>query len=128
MNEQQRDKWEFEYTAARLAEASSAKRDKHKSKFEWWEKKKTEVMQKIRETGIEIRDSVAASYSNTKGNYGPQIEISEGMQRDLSECQSKILEHNKLVSQYDGWCQVLQANPEARLKLTHDDWLYFFGE
>lgn len=89
---------------------------------------KAEVMATVRESGIEIRDSVAASYSNTKGNFGPQIEISEGLQRDLCECQQKIMEHNRLVSEYDGWRQVLEANPESRLKLSHEDWLYFFGE
>lgn len=122
-----RDSWEFEYTASKLAEASEAKRDTHKKKLEWWEAKKAEVMKNVRETGIEIRDSVAASYSNTKGGYGPQIEISEGMQRDLSECQTKILEHNNLVQSYEGWRQVLSANLEARLKLTQEDWLFFFS-
>ncbi len=122
-----RDKWEFEYTASKLAEAAATKKDAHQKKQDWWEKKKEEKMAEIRATGIEIRDSVASSYSNTKGNYGPQIEINDNMQRDLSECQLKILEHNSLVTAYDGWHQVLLAHPEARLKLNHEDWLYFFS-
>lgn len=122
-----KDKWEFEYTASKLAEASAIKKETHVKKLKWWEAKKTETMQKVKDTGIEIRDSVAASYSNIKGNFGPQIEINDGMQRDLSECQSKILEHNRLVEQYDGWCQVLEANKESRLKLNHEDWQFFFG-
>lgn len=123
-----KDKWEFEYSAAKLSEAATIKKDIHMKKFIWWEQKKHEVMQKVKDTGIEIRDSVAASYSNTKGSYGPQIEINDGMQRDLSECQSKILEHNKLVEQYEGWRQVFEAQKESRLKLNHDDWLFFFGK
>jgi hypothetical protein len=123
-----KDKWEFEYTASKLAEAAAIKKETHIKKLAWWEAKKTEIMQKVKDTGIEIRDSVAASYSNTKGGYGPQIEINDGMQRDLTECQSKILEHNRLVEQYDGWCQVLEANKESRLKLNHEDWLFFFGK
>jgi putative NADPH-quinone reductase len=122
-----RDDWVFDYTAAKLAEAAVAKKATHEKKKEWWESKKSEVMTKVRESGIEVRDSVASSYSNTKGNFGPQIEVDAGMQRDLTECQQKILEHDRLVRDYDGWVQALTANPEARLSLDHDDYLFFFG-
>ena len=123
----ERGKWKFQYTASKLAEAAKSKRATHEGKQKWWEDKKTEVMAKVRDSGIEVRDSVAANYSNTKGNYGPQIEIDEGLQRDLCECQSKIMEHHGLVRQYDGWEQVLTANAEARLDLDHEDYLFFFG-
>ena len=66
-------------------------------------------------------------YISTKGNYGPQIEVDAGMQRDLTECQQKILEHDRLVRDYEGWIQVLTANPECRLSLDHEDYLFFFG-
>lgn len=123
-----RDWWTFDYTAARLAESAILKRDAHAKKLEWWEKKKKEIIQKVAETGIDIQDSVAANYSNTKGNFGPQIVIDAGLQRDLSECQQKILEHDSMTRIYNGWAQVLAANPEKRLSLTHDDYIFFFGE
>lgn len=123
-----RTEWEFEYTASRLATAANAKLEIHKRKLTWWEGKKSETMERIKATGIQVHDSVAASYSNTKGAFGPRIEIEAGMQRDLSECQEKILEHNRLVQEYDGWRQVFEANPESRLKLTHADWLHFFAD
>ncbi len=119
--------WEFEFTASKLKEGAVTKKEIHTKKLAWWEQKKKETMDKVRASGIEIRDSVAATYSNTKGGFGPQIEVDGGMQRDLTECQSKIMEHSNLVQQYDGWIQVLEANNEARLKLHHDDWLFFFG-
>lgn len=122
-----RDEWEFEYTASKLAEAAKAKQAIHVGKQNWWEGKKAEVMAKVKEFGIEVRDSVAASYSNTKGNFGPQIEIDEGMQRDLTECQQKIREHERLVRDYDAWMQVLSANPDSRMKLDHEDYMFFFG-
>lgn len=122
-----RYQWSFGYTAVKLADAARAKKDEHGGKKAWWEAKKAEVMARVRESGIEVRDSVAATYSNTKGGCGPQIEVDAGMQRDLSECQAKILEHDKLVHEYDGWVQVLAANPETILDLDHQDYLYFFG-
>src|SRR6185503_7290211 len=123
-----RNEWEFEFTASALASAAKAKKETHQRKMDWWEAKKKETIQKVRDSGIEVKDSVAASYSNTKGNFGPQITIEAGLQRDLSECQDKIMEHNDLVRQYDGWAQVLDANNESRVKLQHDDWLFFFGQ
>jgi hypothetical protein len=122
-----RNKWTFEYTASKLSEAAAKKRDVHASKLKWWEEKKAETMKKVAETGIEVQDSVASSYSNTKGNFGPQIRIDSGLQRDLTECQDKIMEHHDAVKDYDGWVQVFTANPEARLSLEHDDYLFFFG-
>lgn len=123
-----RTDWTFEYTASKLAEAAITKRGTHQKKLEWWEGKKRDTMKKVTETGIEVQDSVAASYSNTKGGFGPQIRIDSGLQRDLQECQDKIMEHHNLVKSYDGWQQVLSANSEARLALEHDDFLFFFGE
>lgn len=122
-----RQDWTFEYTAKTIADAAVVKKATHIAKFKWWEKKKEEAMNKIKAEGISVRDSVASSYSNTKGIFGPQIEIDTGMQRDLTECQEKIMEHNKLVQMYDGWIKVLSASPESRLKLDHEDWLFFFG-
>lgn len=122
-----RQDWTFEYTAKTIAEAAVVKKTTHIAKFKWWEKKKEEAMNKIKAEGISVRDSVASSYSNTKGMFGPQIEIDTGMQRDLTECQEKIMEHNKLVQSYDEWIKVLSASPESRLKLDHEDWLFFFG-
>lgn len=123
-----RHEWQFDYTASKLATASKAKIEVHKKKFDWWEAKKAETMERIKATGIQIHDSVASTYSNVKGGYGPQIEIEAGMQRDLSECQSKILEHHRLIREYEGWLQVFEANPQSGLKLHHDDWLFFFGD
>jgi len=123
-----RNDWSFQFTASKLAEAAAAKRDLHKTKQQWWEDKKAETMKKVAESGIEVHDSVAASYSSAKGGYGPEIVIDAGLQRDLTECQRKIMEHNKLVQDYTGWFQVLTGNAEARVELDHDDYLFFFGE
>lgn len=124
-----RHDWKFTYLASDLAKAALTKKDIHVTKLAWWEDKKAEAIRKVGEGGIEVQDSVASSYSNTKGNFGPRIQIDPGLQRDLTECQDKIMEHNGLVQEYDGWHQVLGAQPGSdRLELTHDDYLFFFGK
>lgn len=123
-----RNSWEFEYTAKRVAEAATSKRDIHTKKRTWWEEKKAEALAKIKESGVEITESLAASYSNTKAGFGPEVTINDGLSKQLTEAHQKILEHDRLVREYDGWRQVLDANPESRLKLRHQDWLFFFGE
>lgn len=123
-----RDEWVFSYNASNLAAAAAQKRDHHKQRFDWWTLKKEETIRKVKEMGIEVHDSVAASISNTKGYAGPRIEIDAGLQRDLSECQGKIREHDESMREYEGWRQVLESNKEDRLQLNHDDWLYFFGQ
>lgn len=126
-----RNEWQFEYTAITIAVAAEAQRDYRESRVKAWEDKKTEVMTRIRESGIGIHEGVSdkmASYSNAAHGFGPQITIDATMQEDLTECATKIKTHRQAVTDYNGWIQVLRANPEARLKLKHDDWMYFFGK
>lgn len=126
-----RDDWEFEYTASTLAGAAQAQRDHRLERVKAWEEKKAEVMVKIKETGLTVDESVAesmANYTTSAHNRGAQIMVDTGLQRDLSECVQKIRTHREAATAYDGWVQVLDANREARLKLKHADWMFFFGK
>jgi hypothetical protein len=129
-----RDHWEFEYTAAKLADAAEAQHGYRKGRLVVWQDKKKEVMEKIKETGLTIHENLAEKMYGTTSNqfnplhHGAQVLVDPTMQQDLNEAEMKIKEHRDASKVYDGWVQVLRANPEARLKLTHEDWLFFFGK
>lgn len=128
----QRNEWAFDYIASKLAEAAATKREHHKQRLAWWNEQKDAVMAEVKESGIEVCESLALAYSNTSAGIGqqvigPQVMVRNDLQRKLTECHGKLKEHDAKAREYDGWHQVLTANPEARLKLHHDDWLYFFG-
>lgn len=123
-----RDEWEFEYTASKLAEAATAQKAFRLERLAWWTDAKNKVMAEIKDSGLEVSESVAAGISTyTAQMHGPQIMVRADLQAKLKECHGKIGTHQQAAAEYDGWIQVLSANPEARLKLTHADWLYFFG-
>lgn len=127
-----RSEWEFTYTARNLMTAAQAQRDHRLSRLKAWETKKAEVMAKVKETGLTIDESMAESMMNYQttalGGRGAQIMVDTSLQRDLSECVGKINEHRAAAKEYDAWVQVLEANPESRLPLKHDDWMFFFGK
>lgn len=124
-----RQDWEFEYTASKLADAALAQRDYRLKRVEVWTGKKEETIAKIRQSGLEVHESVADKMSNyTVSANSAQIVVDITLQRDLNECVSKIHENRALAKSYDAWLQVLEANPEVRLKLKHADWMYFFGK
>lgn len=125
-----RDDWEFEYMASTLASAAEAQRDYRKTRVETWEQKKAEVMETIKTSGLTVHESVAAGMANytTSHQEGAQVMVDSRLQKDLNECVSKIRTHRAAVQEYDAWAQVLNANPESRLKLKHDDWQFFFGK
>lgn len=130
-----REEWEFEYTAATLATAAAAQRDFRAGRTKVWEGKKAEVMTKIKDTGLTVHEGIAAGlnlasnkYSTQAYNQGATVMVDATLQSDLNECVSKIQEHENLRKKYDAWSQVLSANPEARVKLDHDDWMFFFGK
>ena len=128
--EMNRDDWEFDYTASVLATAAETQRDYRWTRVTEWESQKEIVMARIKESGLTIHETVAAGMQNytTSNVGGPQIMIDATMQRDLNECASKIAIHRNSATEYDSWAQVLNANPAARLKLKHNDWMYFFGK
>lgn len=118
--------WEFEYTASVLAKAAEDKKAYRQSRAEWWEEKQKEVIAEIKESGLEFNESLAVSYASTAGR-APQLAVKAELQNKIKECHEKIHEHLSAVHEYDGWVQVLSANPDSRMKLKHGDWLFFFG-
>lgn len=125
-----RQDWGFDYTATKLAEAADQKKAFHQERLAWWKAKRVEVMTTIRAEGLEIDEKIALEYRNPKSrdwDRGSQVMVRNDLQKDLSECLEKLGHHTQQVQQYDGWQQVLAANPEARVKLDIDDWLFFFG-
>lgn len=129
--EMNRNDWEFEYTAKVLADAAQQQKDYRLSRVKVWEEKKAEVMARIKDSGITVHESVAdkmSQYTVSNMGHGPRIQLDPTMQADLSECAGKIQLHREMATGYDGWIQMLNANPEARLRLKHNDWMYFFGK
>lgn len=123
-----RQNWKFSYPVEDVLEATKKKIEIHQKKLKWWEDKKAEAIKKVGEGGITVQDSVAASYSNTKGGFGPQVLVEASLQRDLTECQSKIMQHHEHLQEYKAWKQVLKNGNSFDLELDHSDYLFFFGE
>lgn len=123
-----RNEWEFEYTASKLAEAARAKLGHYIGRVAWWKEKQQAVMQEIKESGLEITESLAVEYASSSASFGAQVTVRPELKTKLQECFLKIKSHEASAKDYSAWIQVLDANPEIRLKLNHDDWLFFFGE
>lgn len=119
--------WEFEYTASVLAKAAHDKKTYRQARADWWENKQKEVITEIKESGLEFNESLAVAYASSAGR-APQLAVKPDLQNKIKECHEKIREHLSAVYEYDGWVQVLNANPDSRMKLKHGDWLFFFGE
>lgn len=127
-----REEWTFEYTAAKLADGASAQAAYRRARFDFWAGKKAEVMQKIRDSGLTVHEDISLglmdkTYSNSL-RAGAQVLVDPMLQKDLTECVGKMQHHGERARQYDGWEQVLRGNPEARVLLNHDDWMFFFGK
>ena len=127
----ERKEWKFDYTASKLAEAANIKLQHHQERLTWWKDKKEQVITQIRAEGLEIDESIALEYISPKSRdweRGAQVMVRNDLKKDLDECLKKLAYHAGLTEDYSGWYQVLSANPEARLSLDHEDWLFFFGQ
>lgn len=126
-----RNTWKFEYTGRALAEAAAKQRDHRLERLKVWSERKDEIMKTIREKGLTVDEGNAvamhANYSNTMV-AGPTVLVDVQLQRNLQEAHGKVSLHENAARDYDGWVQVMSANPDQVVKLNHDDWLYFFGK
>jgi histidinol-phosphate/aromatic aminotransferase/cobyric acid decarboxylase-like protein len=124
-----RQDWEFEYRGAKVAEGAVRQRQFRLAKVLWWKEAKAKVMAEIKESGISVSESVADQISNYSTQaVGPQVMVRSDLQRKLTECHTKIQQHQQAADEYAGWVQVLRANPDQQLHLTQADWLYFFQD
>ncbi|MCA9229709.1 MAG: hypothetical protein KIS63_00255 [Caldilineales bacterium] len=126
----QRKEWKFDYPAPQLGDAAHAKVSFHAEQIDFWMKKREDLMATIREEGIEINEKIALGYVNPKArdwDRGGEIMIRNDLRKGLMETFEKLSYHTGKRDTYDGWEQVLRANPNATLALDIDDWLFFFG-
>jgi hypothetical protein len=127
-----RNEWKFEYTAAKLADATRAKSAYHGKHLDFWKKKREELLTTIRAEGIEVDEKIAIAYSSSgpkarDWERGGDVMIRNDLRRRLLETFEKLAYHTRALDTYAGWQQILDANPEHRLALDIDDWLFFFG-
>jgi len=127
--EGKRSEWTFRHKGADLAKAASDQSRFREERIAFWKAKHAEAMALVRDSGIEVQESMAGhGYGNKTMVDGPRVLVRADLQAKLTECHGKIGEHQTAKAEYDGWVQVLSANPHAELDLTHADWLYFFGK
>ena len=110
-----RQDWKFQYIAKDLAKAAATKRDHHAARLDWWNKQQESVIAEVREKGFEVSETLAMQYGSTPA--GAQIIVKDEYQSKLNECASKIHQHTEMAKEYDGWVQVLEANPSKALEL-----------
>jgi hypothetical protein len=125
-----RENWEFEYTGLQLSEAASRKATFHRGRLAWWLDKRKSIMGQIRSEGLEINEKLVMGYRNPKARdweEGAQVMIRNDLQLLLTECQKKLTWHTERLVDFEGWHQILDANPHARKCLDIQDWLYFFS-
>lgn len=125
-----RKNWNFNYTGKQLAGAAKTKIDFHQERLNFWKAKKDEVFATIRKEGIEVDEKISVGFSHPKSrdwDRGAQVLVRNDLQKDLEECLEKLSWHTEKLSEYDGWNQVLSANPDSSQSLDIEDWLFFFG-
>lgn len=122
-----RQKWEFEYSAGNLAVAAEKKAKWRGERARWWQKQYDVLLEDVKLKGLVVNKTVGQKYSTSNAARGVRIEVNDEFQEKFDECFNKINEHSNAANGYLGWKAVLEANPESRLKLTHEDWLYFFA-
>jgi len=126
----QRNEWKFDYTAARLVDGVQTKIAHHQDRLAYWRGQRETVLSTIRAEGLEIDEKIVMGYQSPKSrdwDRANRVTVREDLRHQLDEVLDKLKSHTEQLTQYDGWRQMLLANPQAQLALDIDDWLYFFA-
>lgn len=123
-----RSQWVFSYKRGAVGAGAKLKETHHKERLAFWVKTQRKLMDEIKETGLEIIESQAASYSITDVAHGPQIVIRTEFQTKLNECHSKIKEHCSFIEIYISFHQALLLHPDQSIDLDVADIDFFFGK
>jgi hypothetical protein len=125
-----RDQWKFRYTAEQLAEAVQQKIQYHDERHTFWNGRRENIVTQIKADGIEVNEKSVLQYGSPKMRdyqQGGDIMIRNDLRKSLTEAYEKLAYHTGRKDTYDGWRQILTANPPLPLDLDINDWLFFFG-
>ena len=132
--EENRSNWEFEHLGSELLEGATKKEAMRRERLAWWKNQKDKVMQDIKDSGLEVQESLSLQYGTSSNDIRPQahggaqIVVRNDLQNKLNECHAKIRLHDAAAIEYNAWVQVFSKNPNKTFKLKQGDWLFFFGE
>jgi hypothetical protein len=128
-----REDWKVPYSNMELAKAAEKKIGVHNDRRARWLKKKTDLIEEIKNKGITVTESVVdelmkMDYSNaTRAFGGPTVQIDAGLQSQLIEATRKVHEHIAKRDEYRAWHAMMTGIPGQQFELDHDDWMFFFG-
>lgn len=125
-----REQWKFRYVGSELSQAASERLAYHRERLKWWKNKRSAVIDSIRADGLDFDESLVMEYQTPKSRdweRSTRVTIRQDLRSQLDECLRKLSHHTEKASSYAAWCEVLQANPDASLKLDHEDWQFFFS-
>ena len=103
---------------------------RHRERLAFWGARREETLATIRSEGLEIDEKIVIGVHTPKARdweRANRVTVRDDLRMQLDEVLHKLKEHTGRLAEYDGWRQMLAANPEARLSLDIADWLYFFG-
>ena len=104
--------------------------DWHRERLAFWGARREETLATIRSEGLEIDEKIVIGVHTPKARdweRANRVTVRDDLRMQLDEVLHKLKEHTERLVAYDGWRQMLAANPGARLSLDIADWLYFFG-
>jgi hypothetical protein len=127
-----RNDWKFPYVLSTVLEGARKRLAHHQGRLDWWERKKEEVIARIKREGLEIDESLAAGFGSAKTySRDTSVLIRNDLQQDLNETTGKVREHRAKRDEYQHWVVVLEgqrAMGQFDLQLDFQDYLYFLAE
>ena len=115
-----RREWTVQKLVDELVAAADERCSYHTKRLDWWEGERDEANDRIRESGVQVRE-----YAQTGGNRH-EVVIDPTLAKRLSECERKITHHRALSDEYAQWWSMLKK-ATGSFELDHDDWQFFFG-
>jgi len=132
-----RGTWSFRLPLTEVLTAAERQKKAREDRIAWWTNMGESVMQEIKDSGIEIKESISfAKMSYNARGHNPQVQIRTDLQDKIIECHDRIKFHKEDLDRYNSWIAFLKVghflNDKAGntpfMDLTYDDYNFFFKE
>jgi hypothetical protein len=116
-----RNEWVFDYTTEEVRNAADRKVAYHRERLEAWEAEHQLVMDRVKESGLDIRAR------DVTGGKRHELVLDPELAKRLDECENKIAGHQRKRDEYELWFKVLNEADDLgeSMALHHDDVVYF---
>ena len=124
-----RNTFGFNYKVSEIIGGIRQQREWREGRLAFWLSEVERLRKDIAEKGLEFSNvgGYGGASDPLSNSYQPRLQMNNSLVQDITQAQSKVVEHDRAVKDYTRWLNIFKREDEHRvMELNEDDVAYFF--